>query len=204
MKKTVCVDVDGVLAQYKEHGWQGVDHFGDPIEGAQQFLRDLREHFEVCIFTTRCNPEVNRPESAELLRNRVRDWLEKHGLGYDTIWIGRGKPICIAIVDDRAVNCEPEDCTDSNKPGEYSSCVEEVQRMAWGDPAIRIHYEKPPSTEPLTVILVAFDSKDADGTELIKHWKTGQDPKVIYRSHEMGRRNRAGEFVDDPKPPRRE
>ena len=50
-KKTVCVDVDGVLAQYDR--WRGVDHIGDPIFGAKEFVADLRKKYKVVIHTTR-------------------------------------------------------------------------------------------------------------------------------------------------------
>lgn len=33
-KKTVAVDLDGVLADYST-GWQGIEHIGDPIPGAR-------------------------------------------------------------------------------------------------------------------------------------------------------------------------
>ena len=108
MKKTVCVDLDGVLADYSM-GWKGVDHIGDPLPGAVEFLKKLGKKYSVVIFTTRCNPEINKPESASLLRNRVRDWLEEHGFKYDDIYIGVGKPIASAYVDDRAVSCVPQE-----------------------------------------------------------------------------------------------
>ncbi len=107
MKKTVCVDLDGVLAKYDE--WEGVDHFGDPIEGAVEFTKKLGETFDVVIFTTRCNPEVNKPERPHLLVNRVREWLDKHGFHYDDIYSGEGKPIAQWYVDDRAIVCRPQD-----------------------------------------------------------------------------------------------
>lgn len=105
-RKTVAVDLDGVLARYD--GWQGVDHFGEPLPGSRAFLRKLRETFEVVIFTTRCNAELNR-EGANLLRNRVRDWLDAHGFEYDHIHAEQGKPPAVAFIDDRAVGCRPQD-----------------------------------------------------------------------------------------------
>ena len=35
-KKTICVDFDGVIAQYD--GFKGNDIFGDPIDGVQSCL----------------------------------------------------------------------------------------------------------------------------------------------------------------------
>lgn len=106
MKKTVCVDLDGVLAKY-EH-WTGSEKFGEPLPGAATFTRQLAETAHVVIFTTRCNREMNREQSAEGLRRRVALWLDDHGFAYHEIYIGQGKPHAAAYVDDRAVSCRPQ------------------------------------------------------------------------------------------------
>ena len=114
-KKSICVDVDGVLAQYNT--WKGVRHIGTPIPGAKEFLEALSEEFEVVIYTTRMNPELNwkevmdcdytptlENECIERLKNILKGWLSSNCLKYDSIWTGRGKPICVAFIDDRAIN----------------------------------------------------------------------------------------------------
>ncbi len=109
MKKSVCVDLDGVLAQYD--GWKGVEHIGDPIPGAVQFTKKLQEVARVVIFTTRTNADPaiqERNESVEMLTQRVRLWLDAHGFAYDEIYTGQGKPLAAAYVDDRAVECRPQ------------------------------------------------------------------------------------------------
>lgn len=113
MKKSIAVDVDGVLAQYDE--WRGLDHIGDPIPGAVEFTKKLGERFDVIIFTTRCSEEVNgEVDKAPLLVNRVRCWLDKHGFEYDHIWSEKGKPLCLAFIDDRGIRCEPQKADDPN------------------------------------------------------------------------------------------
>lgn len=107
-KKVVAVDVDGVLADYSK-GWQGVDHIGDPIPGAVEFTRALSQVFDVLIYTTRCCEEINKPERAHLLENRVRRWLDKHGFEYSAIWASQGKPIASFYVDDKAICCRPQE-----------------------------------------------------------------------------------------------
>jgi len=109
MKKSVCVDLDGVLAQYD--GWKGVEHIGDPIPGAAEFTKRLREIARVVIFTCRTNadPKISgRNESVQMLTQRVRLWLDAHGFAYDEIYVGQGKPLAAAYVDDRAVECRPQ------------------------------------------------------------------------------------------------
>lgn len=109
-RKTIAVDLDGVLADFRD-GWKGLDHIGDPIPGAREFLRRLHELGDVLIWTTRCNPELARGTAAPLLRTIVREWLVRHGLMQYVadIWIGPVKPIAAAFVDDRAVRCAPQD-----------------------------------------------------------------------------------------------
>lgn len=119
MRKTVCVDLDGVLADYSQ-GWQGVDHIGEPIPGAREFLQALSAMADVVIFTTRCNPEVNKPESVNLLKRRIEEWLHKHGMPYDDIYTGIGKPIAAAYVDDRAIECLPQN---GDPLGSFSTAI---------------------------------------------------------------------------------
>lgn len=110
MQKSIAVDLDGVLARYD--GWRGVDHIGEPLPGAAEFLRRLKAMgARVVIYTTRTNadPAVSeRRESVEMLTQRVRLWLDAHGLPYDEIYVGQGKPLASAYVDDRAVPCLPQ------------------------------------------------------------------------------------------------
>ncbi len=125
-KKTVCVDLDGVLATYTT--WKGACQIGEPIPGAKEFLTELMKTYEVIIYTNRINPEHNMKEVQRLLSvigmhdttigadtvrtfltNLVRGWLKAHELPFDRIHNGDGKPMCIAFVDDRAVYCHPQE-----------------------------------------------------------------------------------------------
>lgn len=132
MRKTVCVDLDGVLAEYD--GWKGVDHFGEPLPYAVQMTMELAEFADVVIFTTRCNPELNR-EATHLLVNRVREWLDKHGFVYHDIYCGVGKPVASAYIDDRAVVFRPAIKPTADPDGEQffagycAGVVEEARRL---------------------------------------------------------------------------
>jgi len=105
MKQTVCVDLDGVLARFDE--WHGVDYFGDVIPGAKEFLESLSKTYEIIIYTCRCTEGISGIEKSNLLRNRVRDWLDENELKYDEIYTGQGKPIAKAYIDDKGINCNP-------------------------------------------------------------------------------------------------
>lgn len=106
LKKTVCIDMDGVLAEYS--GWQGIFHIGDPIDGARDFVDELAKDFKIMIYSTRCNIEVNKAEGdQETLLAIVREWLQMNAFKYDSIQIG--KPLAVAYIDDKAVSCRPQE-----------------------------------------------------------------------------------------------
>ncbi len=107
MKKTICVDFDGVLADYTQ-GWHGVDHFGDPIPGAVEFTKELSKFAEVVVFTCRCSGDLHSGLAPHLLTNAVRAYLDKHGFEYASVYAGTGKPIASAYIDDRAIFCDPQ------------------------------------------------------------------------------------------------
>lgn len=114
MKPIACVDLDGVLCSW-EDGWRGAHHFGEPIPGAQDFLRDLRKDFDVVIFSCRCSEEIGKPEKGYLLANRVRAWLDANGFEYDDVFAGQGKPVASVYIDDRGVTCRPEESKDPSE-----------------------------------------------------------------------------------------
>lgn len=87
--RTLCVDIDGVLAvpradlKYAEC---------EPIPGAADALRRLRDRgFFVALFTGR---HFNR-------LGETRGWLERHGIPYDHLVMG--KPTARYYIDDRGI-----------------------------------------------------------------------------------------------------
>jgi hypothetical protein len=131
----VCVDLDGVLAEYS--GWQGIDFTGAPLPGAVDFARRLSEFADLVVFTTRCSAEPNRAELGEPSRpagdlaprllQKVKYWLDKHDFPYAEIYIGQGKPPASAYVDDRAVRCSPQE-----DPRAFDSALARVRELCGG------------------------------------------------------------------------
>ena len=107
-KPRVCLDLDGVLAQYDK--WKGIDHIGDPIPGALEFSRQLAKIAEIVIFSSRCAQDVleGLRITPGMLRIRVIEWLEKHKFPFTDVYTGQGKPRAAAFIDDRAVVCSPQ------------------------------------------------------------------------------------------------
>lgn len=103
MNKTACFDYDGTLATY--NGWNGPEHFGDPIEETVETVRTMKKlGWKIIIFTTR--------EETEGLRK----WLEDNKVPYDEINKNSDnppntsvKPLADVFIDDRAVNYHGQD-----------------------------------------------------------------------------------------------
>ncbi|MEJ7623204.1 MAG: hypothetical protein WKF34_04365 [Pyrinomonadaceae bacterium] len=123
-KPRVCVDLDGVLAQYDK--WKGVDHFGDPVPGALEFAKKLARFAEITVFTSRCAQDVLEGSriTPGQLRIRVIEWLEKNKFPYTDVYIGQGKPRAAAFIDDRAVNCDPQ-----NDDGAFEGALEAARKL---------------------------------------------------------------------------
>lgn len=140
-RPSVCVDLDGVLAQYD--GWKGIKFLGDPIPGAVEMTHALSQFADVIVFTTRCSvdanleelrlerelpwdapPETLRAMLPAYLAQKVRYWLEKHGFAFASVWTGQGKPIASAYIDDRAVSCRPQE-----DPQAFETALTEARRL---------------------------------------------------------------------------
>jgi len=96
---TVCVDFDGVIAEYD--GWKGPDILGAPINGASETLKKMRDKgWVIVIFTTR------------LPSKQLKEYLSVWNIPYDYINenpeqypnTNKGKPAANVYIDDRAIN----------------------------------------------------------------------------------------------------
>jgi len=95
--KTICFDLDGVLAQYS--GWKGeYTPIGEPVPGMREYLQELRDNGNtIIIFTLRGAHDVQVWADAN---NMPYDWININGDFYGQ---NSGKPFADIYVDDRAV-----------------------------------------------------------------------------------------------------
>lgn len=145
--KTICVDFDGCLAMYDK--WEGALVLGDPLPGAREFMKALKEEgFEVLLYTCRASGEFEFPRwgypgegtgkhlaSQQMVEAALWAWGDRHDIPFDRIWTGRYKPHADAYVDDRGVSCAPE------KSGSmvYAAAFLEVLRLAKRDAKTALH-----------------------------------------------------------------
>lgn len=105
---SIAVDLDGVLAKYD--GWKDIEHIGSPISGAREFLAEISRKYRVIIHTARfSNARVKDSHERERLRNLIEIWLRQNKMDFDEVFVGVGKPLASAFVDDRAVECRPQE-----------------------------------------------------------------------------------------------
>ena len=104
-RATVCVDLDGVLAENTGR----LSDIGDPVDGAVEFTRRLSESADIVILTSRLAREKTASAEYRKMVLRIEDWLEEHGFTYNRVHTGQGKPPASAYIDDRAVSCRPKD-----------------------------------------------------------------------------------------------
>ena len=123
----VCVDLDGVLAEY--NGWKGLGEIGAPLQGAREFVSSLAKIADVIIFTSRCSLDPGNDAgkiiaSPEELRENVVEWLREHDLPFTDVYIGQGKPKAAAFIDDRAIACRPQ-----KDGGAYDQTIEDLKTL---------------------------------------------------------------------------
>ena len=94
--RTVAFDFDGVISEY--HGFEGIEHTGEPIAEVVETIRKLKTFGNtILIYSTR---------GEEL----IKEYCNKHAIPIDYINDNplyenqnRGKPVAQVYVDDRAV-----------------------------------------------------------------------------------------------------
>lgn len=122
-KKTICVDFDGVIAQYD--GFKDNDIFGDPIDGVQSAMEVLKKKgFTIIIFTTRT------------ASSKLKKYLNDNHITYDYInenpdqpkGSNSGKPIADIYLDDRAI-CFKGNSQKIDEKKEFEKAFDNYKKM---------------------------------------------------------------------------
>lgn len=132
-KRTICIDLDGVIFDYSE-GWQGNAYVGKPIKGAIEYINKLKSQgWTVLIHTAR----VDKGRT----KKYVKRFLKKHGIKYDKIL---PKPVAEIYLDDRAIKFK----------GNWKKTYNEINNFkVWYNPPEPIHvtYYKEPDKNGLCI-----------------------------------------------------
>ena len=100
--KKIAVDFDGVISNYQ--GWGSGKIDTEPVKGVYEGLKKLKSlGYIIMIYTTRTNQMYKKVGEPEQLP-QVEAYLIKHGLIYDEIWTGPGKPMFHCCIDDRNIS----------------------------------------------------------------------------------------------------
>ena len=96
MKKTICLDFDGVIHSYTS-GWKGAAEIPDPpVPGAFEALEKYLKHFKVAIYSSRSGTASGNMA--------MRVWFVDHGFKYtDELEFPEHKPPAWVTIDDRGI-----------------------------------------------------------------------------------------------------
>jgi hypothetical protein len=93
VRRTICLDFDGVLHSYRS-GWTGIDSIPDPpIHGSDRAVERLRQEYRVVVHSARCSTREGR--------DAIAAWLHKHHIEVDEVC--EHKPPAMVYIDDRAI-----------------------------------------------------------------------------------------------------
>lgn len=97
MKKTICLDFDGVIHNYTS-GWHGHSIIKDgAVEGSMEAIREYLKDFKVYIFSTR----ADKSEGVEAIKRfLLYNGLDSSEIDKITITAGP-KPKAVMYIDDR-------------------------------------------------------------------------------------------------------
>ena len=100
----IAIDFDGVIHDF-DKGWYDGTCYGDVITGARESLKELSEHYNIIIFSSKCRPDrplVGGKTGLELVNN----WLEDKDLMKYVDYVTYEKPRAEFYIDDKALRFE--------------------------------------------------------------------------------------------------
>lgn len=115
-KKTIAIDFDGVLNQYKGYDPKNLYEMRS---GAREFLEELNKNYEIKIYSSR------EPHS-------IRIWLKHNQLEHLIKDISKDKPPAIAYIDDRAIRFN----------GDYTEILEKVEEKTYWEKELQKRKEE--------------------------------------------------------------
>lgn len=125
--KVAAVDFDGVVHMYG-NGWNKGIIYDKVVPGAKEGIKTLMDlGYHILIYTTRTNPQFRKKGEPEQYDQLV-EYLAKHEIPYDKIYVGSGKPMAHVFLDDRGVNFN----------GDWVKAVDDISKFeVWNRPGAK-------------------------------------------------------------------
>lgn len=121
----IAVDLDKTLITYEKGKNTPRGNFGEPLPGSREFLQAIHEFGDIVIHTCRCSPSVVSPGiTSWLLRNEIKDYLNKMGFIYDDIWCQDGKPDADIFIDDKGYRVPANPTKD-----DYEKTIKDIKEI---------------------------------------------------------------------------
>ena len=103
MKKTIAIDFDGIISKYD--GFKGLTVYGKPIMENVDYIKELYMNgYNLVLFTTRLNPELNNSRDNKISYYSLKHYLEDININKCFTFLTGCKPLADLYLDDRAVN----------------------------------------------------------------------------------------------------
>ncbi len=110
----IMIDFDGVIHEYTE--WNN-GQLNGPIEGAKEAIDNLKEKYQIGIFTTRASFNENNPEITKQLIENVADFLNTNDIHFD--FITADKLGAFAYIDDKGIRFE----------GDWNTTLQKIEEL---------------------------------------------------------------------------
>lgn len=103
-KPILCLDFDGVIHSY-EKGWQDGEIYGTVTEGFWPWLEEAVKHFDVVVYSSRCQDPNMVIRVSKWLEQQWQEYLNKLCLvaPMPDIAFAFQKPKAFLTIDDRAL-----------------------------------------------------------------------------------------------------
>jgi hypothetical protein len=102
-KPILCIDFDGVIHSY-ERGWQDGTIYGNVTPGFFDWVREVKQHFRLVIYSSRSKTKLGIAEIKNWLEDQIHNAYENP----KPIYVGdfefaHEKPAAFLTIDDRAI-----------------------------------------------------------------------------------------------------
>lgn len=101
--KNYCVDLDGVIFESVPGEHYHPFHFGKPLPGAALFCKMIMKLGRLIIHSARCYEKSHPDILLSDMQKAIEEELNKHSIPFDEVYIGKGKPLALAYIDDKAI-----------------------------------------------------------------------------------------------------